>query len=57
MHSDEHYMGFIPNPELSKRGYTVIETVSEYTFKNRKMPKKRLFKAFFLEKSLKKQLF
>lgn len=31
--------------------------VHEYTFKNRKMPKKRLFKAFFLEKSLKKQLF
>ena len=27
MHSDEHYMGFIPNPELSKRGYTVIATV------------------------------
>ena len=24
MHSDEDYMGFIPNPELSKRGYTVI---------------------------------
>ena len=50
MHSDEHYMGFIPNPELSKRGYTVIATVSEYTFISRKMPKKRLFKAFFLEK-------
>ena len=31
--------------------------VHEYTFKSRKMPKKRLFKAFFLEKSLKKQLF
>ena len=27
MHSDEDYMGFIPNPELSKRGYTVIATV------------------------------
>jgi len=50
MHSDEHYMGFIPNPELSKRGYTVIATVSEYTFISRKMPKKRLSKAFFLEK-------
>ena len=50
MHSDEHYMGFIPNSELSKRGYTVIATVSEYTFISRKMPKKRLFKAFFLEK-------
>ena len=27
MHSDEDYMGFLPNPELSKRGYTVIATV------------------------------
>lgn len=27
MHSDEDYMGFIPNPELAKRGYTVIATV------------------------------
>lgn len=27
MHSDEDYMGFISNPELSKRGYTVIATV------------------------------
>lgn len=27
MHSDEDYMGFIPNPELSKRGYMVIATV------------------------------
>lgn len=27
MHSDEDYMGFIPNQELSKRGYTVIATV------------------------------
>ena len=27
MHSGEDYMGFIPNPELSKRGYTVIATV------------------------------
>ena len=25
--------------------------VHEYTFKSRKMPKKRLFKAFFLEKN------
>lgn len=27
MHSDEDYMGFLPNGELSKRGYTVIATV------------------------------
>ena len=27
MHSDEDYMGFLPNPELSKRGYTIIATV------------------------------
>ena len=27
MHSDEDYMGFLPNSELSKRGYTVIATV------------------------------
>ena len=27
MHSDEDYMAFLPNPELSKRGYTVIATV------------------------------
>lgn len=27
MHSDQDYMGFLPNPELSKRGYTVIATV------------------------------
>lgn len=27
MHSDEDYMGFIPNPELAKRGYTVIATI------------------------------
>ena len=26
MHSDEDYMGFLPNPELAKRGYTVIAT-------------------------------
>ena len=31
--------------------------VHEYTFKNRKMPKKRLFKAFFLEEMPQKQLF
>lgn len=31
--------------------------VHEYTCKSCKMPKKRLFKALFLEKSLKKQLF
>ena len=57
MHSDEYYMGFIPNPELSKRGYTVIATVSEYTFISRKMPKKRLSKAFFLEKCPKNNFF
>ena len=26
MHSDEDYMGFLPNSELAKRGYTVIAT-------------------------------
>lgn len=26
MHSDEDYMGFLPNPELAKRGYTVVAT-------------------------------
>ena len=26
MHSDEDYMGFLPNLELAKRGYTVIAT-------------------------------
>ena len=29
MHSDEDYMGFLPNPELSKRGYTVIATATK----------------------------
>lgn len=30
MHSDDDYMGFLPNSELSKRGYTVLATVPTY---------------------------